>query len=663
MSKPTLPTNVSLRKLKLNDSNEINDYLETLNRIQVIGLAEYLDYNYHTLNKSLVSDEAYDIVRDHITAKWPKSLYLKRVGHAVVKRKGVVEVQLPVPMPSMDKIKSGNGSVAKFTNNARGTYVVSDKLDGISLELMYTNGVLTNAYTRGNGIKGQDVSGVIAALDCPKKIAIRSTFIVRLEFLVPTKHFNENYSKHEGKGDFATGRNMGGGLLLRNEPSARVKSFHCVAYGIVGGKGSSDPISKQLATLKQLKFRVVAFKRISGILDDARLTKIHDLRKKKSIYDIDGIIVAKDIAAAPTRSNPKHAKAFKINSIANSKVVSITKIEWRKSRHGKWIPRIHIDPIILGGVEVQHLTGHNAYYITHGFKYQDRAKGLPVRPMNVGTQIRVIRSGDVIPYIMEVVKPSRTASVPSSPYTQDPNGVHYLTGNLENDEDVVLKNIIHFFNAMEIEGVKTGVVSKLRAAGYRTIKSIINASASDFMEIEGFQQRSAVNLEKSIQKGLKEANFVRTASASCVFGDKIGTRKLQELIDHYPNIMDMAKLPKEELATRIREVRMFANLSDKIAEGLPKLVKFVAAHGIVIKRDKGPESTKLASLSVLFTSVRDADLAKHIKNNGGKLAGTVKQANLLITKEGASNNKTEQAAELGIPVMTVDQFKRKYKIR
>lgn len=631
--------------------------VKTLTRKQAIGIAQYLDFQYHSKNKSVVSDEVYDILKDYILDKWPNSTYAKKIGAPVLKRKGVVEVKLPVPMPSMSKIKPGNGSVDRFAEEYK-NYVVSDKLDGISLQLVYENGKLTKALTRGDGTLGQDVSGVIPALSVPQRIPIKTLFITRLEFIIPHKSFKKQFSVHEGTGDFSTGRNMGGGLLTRNEPSANVSTFHCVAYDIIGGKGSSYPISKKLSLLKKLGFLTVMFKKLSKI-DDEILTKLHSIRKQKSIYEIDGIIVASDIVATTTKSNPKHAKAFKVNSIENSQVVTVREVEWNKSRHNKWIPRVRIDPIILGGVKVQYFTAHNAFFIRHGYRYSDRNKGLPVRPINEGSVIRVLRSGDVIPYIVEVVKPSRKPSHPEGQYFLDENGVHYISDKTK-DEGVSVKNMIHFFKSMKIEGVKEGTIKKLRAAGYTTLSSILTADAEDFMEIEGFQQTSAENLERSIRKGLKEATFARTAAASGIFGDKIGEKKLQEIVNTYPNIMQMAQLPVSELENKIRQVRLFSNLSKQIAVGLPKFVKFVEKHGIKIRANKTPSSTELSNLNVIFTSLRDAQLEAEIVAKGGKIASTVKNANILIAKEGAYNNKIEYAQTNNIPIMTVDKFRRKY---
>lgn len=651
------PVGISLKKFQ----EDPYGYVAGWNKTESIRFAKYLDYKYHALDKPVVSDEAYDTLIFYIQDNWPAAKYLKKVGHKVQKKKGVIEVPLPVPMASMDKIKPGSPVLDRFIDGGR-SWVISDKLDGISLEVLYDSGVPLGAYTRGDGVKGQDVSGVIPALDIPKKIPVKQEFIVRLEFIIPSAHFDANYSIHEGTGDFKTARNLGGGLLKRNEPSSGVKAYRCVCYSIVKGKGYDQPKSKQLALLKQFKFRVVANLKHKGKLDVDTLTRLHDLRKKKSRYEIDGIIVEKDVSAKPTRANPKHAKAFKINSLANSQIVKIKLIEWRVSRYGKIIPRVHIDPIILGGVEVTHFTGHNAYYIANGYRYQDRNKGLPVRPINVGASIRVIRSGDVIPYIMEVIKPSRKASTPDVPYELDERGVHALALTVEDDEKVAVKQLQHFFSTMEIEGIKEGTIKKLRAAGYDTIKKIIDASASDFLEIDGFQEKSSKTLEKNIQAGLKTATFALTAKASGVFGEKIGEKNMQKLIDHHPNIMQMAKLPKEELIARIQEVRGFKGMAVNVAIGLPKFVKFLSHHGIKIKKDVAASSDRLANLSVLFTSIRDAALQKAIKDQGGNIASSVKQANVLVIKDGASNNKIETAIESGIPVLTVDEFKRKYKL-
>lgn len=637
-------------------------YVSSLNKGESIALAKYLDYRYHEKSKPVVADEAYDILIDHISSTWPSSSYLKKVGHKV--SKGRKKVRLPVPMASLNKMKPDSKNLEKFL--AHSGFVISDKLDGISLELQYVDGKPVGAYTRGDGVVGQDVSGVISALRIPKSIPEKGTVEVRCEFIIKRKSFADKHSKTEGKGDFATGRNMGGGLLNRNEPSKAVTDFDVVAYEIVGGRKAGTALSAQLSHLKQWGFDVVRYRRVSGLTSDA-LTEMHDKFRKTAQYEIDGIVVAQDKAYRVSKDNPKHAIAFKINSLAASQVVEIKDIEWNRSRHGRLVPRIIVDPITLGGVTVQHFTGHNYYFIKNGFSYKDKKKKLPVRPINIGAQVRVIRSGDVIPYVMEVIKPSRKASEPDVAYELDATGVNAIATREKGKVDPELRKmrIVHFFSSMEVEGLREGTVEKLYAVGFKTVKKIIDADVSDLLRAEGIQERSARTIVDNIRKGLTDPTFARTAYASGVFGNNIGKSKLQAIVEQYPNIMSMAtRLSVGELQAKLEDVAGIKTQAAIIAKRLPKFVAFLEKNDLKLVGEKKAvkASNKLAGVKVLFTSVRDQALLDAILTNGGAKASSVKSATHLIVKPGASNNKTAAAQELGIPVMTVDEFKRQFKL-
>tara|TARA_B100000700_G_scaffold88627_1_gene99942 strand:- start:57358 stop:59325 length:1968 start_codon:yes stop_codon:yes gene_type:complete len=654
---PKRPEGVSLAAF----NRDPGVYAEKLNRTQSIGLAKYLDYWYHEKNKPKSEDEAYDILLDLIQARWPKARYLKKVGHKVV-TKGRKEVQLPIFMPSLDKAKADTKNLPKFLS---GAFVVSDKLDGISLLLEYRNGIPYACYTRGDGTKGQDVSGVIPALNIPKRITDKSTVLVRCEFIIKRTTFNKRHSKAQGKGEYKTSRNMGGGLLTRNEPSKAVSDFDVKAYEISKGKGAGKPLSSQLAYLKRQGFTVVRHKKYSSLTVD-QLTELLEQFRSTAKYDIDGIVVTKDKSYSITRSNPKHAKAFKMNSLAASKVVKIKDIEWRRSRYGKLVPRVILDPIELGGVTVTYLTGHNFYYIQHGFRYQDRNKGLPVRPLGKGAEIRVIRSGDVIPWIMEVVKPVRKPSQPQEPFTLDESGVFAMAVREKGAKDPALRKqrITHFFSAMKMKGVKAGQIERLYDAGFRTLRSILHATEDKLLNA-GFKEKTAQNITTTVRKGLADATFAKTAYASSVFGDKIGESKMQAVIDAYPDIMERVDtFSAQELQEQIEEIEGIKTQARVIARRLPKFAKFLERNRIQLVGEVAQvqESNKLEGIKVLFTSVRDDDLLQSIKANGGDKASSVKSATHLVVKPGASNKKTAEAEDKGIPIMTVDEFRKKFKL-
>lgn len=657
---PPRPSWFNLRAIKKNPA----DYVQDLNKKESVDLAQYMDYRYHEKNKPVVDDEVYDLLIDHIKDKYPKAAYLKKVGHKVT-TKGRKEVQLPVHMSSLSKIKPSSTGIE---SHIQGSLVVSEKLDGISLLLEYKNGVPYACYTRGNGVRGQDVSGVLSALDIPKRVSVKAEFYVRCEFIIKRKSFTDKHASSSGKGTYKTSRNMGGGLLTRNEPSSAVRDFDVVAYEIPKGKGAGKPISQQLAELKRMGFSVVRHKKYSGLTVD-RLTKIHDNVRAKSPYDVDGIVVAQDKAYRVSSSNPKHAKAFKVNSLEATKIVKVKDIVWKRSRHGKWIPRVVVDPVQLGGVSVTSFTGHSYYYIQNGFRYQDRNKQLPVRPLNVGAEIRVVRSGDVIPYIMEVVKPARKPAQPDVAFTLDNTGVHALDiveKGAKLDDTQKVQRIVHFFSAMQMKGIKSGIVEKLYASGFKTLRSILHAPPEKLMKAEGIQQKTAENIVKTVQLGLaKNATFANLGYASSIFGDKIGRTKLQATIDEIPDIVQLSTtLSPLQLRDRIAEVEGIKTQATIIAKRLPKFIRFLELNRIKIGSEvkQKKQSSRLEGMKVLFTSVRDDDLLTAIQANGGQKASSVKSATHLVIKPGASNKKTDEAEELGIPMLTVDEFRKKFKL-
>ena len=655
---PKRPEWFSLRSIKANPLKVITE----LNKTESIELAKYFDYRYHEKNKPVVSDEVYDLLIDRIKERWPKAAYLKKVGHKVT-TKGRKEVTLPINMPSLDKVKPETKDLSSFL---KGSVVLMDKLDGISLLLEYRKGRPYACYTRGNGTRGQDVSGVLPALNIPKTIPEKSVVLIRCEFIIGRKTFSAKHAKISGKGEYKTSRNMGGGLLTRNEPSSAVSDFNVVAYEIPKGKGAGAAMSAQLTQLKRWGFTPVRHKKVSG-LDVETLTEMLDKFRKTAKYDIDGIVVAQDKAYTVSKKNPKHAKAFKVNSLAASEVVTVKDVEWNRSRYGKLIPRVIVDPIQLGGVTVENFTGHNYFYIQNGFRYQDRNKKMPVRPLGKGAQIRVIRSGDVIPYIMEVVKPARRPSKPDVEYSMDETGVHAMAVREKGVDDPELrkKRLVQFFSAMKMKGVKSGIIEKLYDAGFRTLKSILHASPEKLQRAEGIKEKTAQNVVATIANGLSNARFAQTAYASSIFGDKIGSTKLQAVIDHFPNIMEMTQTQSPMmLQDQLEEVAGIKTQAKMLSKGLPKFARFLERNRITLQPEPNATkaSSKLEGIKVLFTSLRDDELMQDILANGGQKAASVKSATHVVAKPGASNNKISEAQDKDIPIMTVDEFREEFRL-
>lgn len=615
-------------------------------------LLRALDYAYHDQDKPLVSDEHYDLLRQ-VHDERAKKPYAK-VGF--VSSHAARRVKLPVIMGSLNNHKPGSAAFERITQN--GPFVVSDKEDGISLALIYEGGKLVKAYQRGDGTTGTDSSGVIPALPVPQKIPTRS-LIVRVEFTMNKSTFNRMFSSASG-GKYDNPRNGSGGILRRNAPDPTIKKMKCVAHEIMSGTNAGAPLSKQFAYLKTLGFHVVPHKKYAE-LDSDKLSKILKQRKSKALRMIDGIVVAQDKRYTISGKYPAHAFAYKENSLDSSVVVEVIDIEWNASRYKKLSPRIVIAPTKIGGVTVRYLTGHNAYFIANGYTYQKRNKPpYAPRPINVGAKVRVVRSGDVIPDIIEVVKAARKPSVPKGKV--DLVGVDYIMREVSDTSEY--KQIVHFFSTLGVDGLKTRTVEKIVDAGFGTVQEIILLEAPDIADAIGHS--NSVSLERNIKAALKKnATLLNLAVASSLFGRAFGERRLTPVFTAFPDIHKV-KYTKTEIINGMSGVPGYsADSLNHIATTMPIFLKYLKTLRVKVVAPKKikVESTLLAGKSVLFTSVRDKPLSEWIVKQGGKMASGVKSASMLVIKEGASNNKTNEAERLGIPVFTIDEFKKKYKVR
>lgn len=605
-----------------------------------------LDYAYHDKNAPSVTDKVYDIIRQVYDAR-AKKPYAKvgTISSHIARR-----VKLPVVMGSLRNYKSGSSAYAKLLS--QGPFVISDKEDGISLTLVYKKGILVQALQRGDGTTGTDSSGVIPMLSVPERV--KGDMTVRVEFTMNTSTFKKMFDSASG-GQYDNARNGSGGLLSKNAADPRIKKMKCVAHEITSGTFAGKPLSKQFAYLKKLGFHVVPHK-VYAELDESIMSKRLAERKSKALRLIDGIVVAQDKSYTPGSKLPDHAFAYKENSVDSMVKVKVLEVEWNATRYGKLQPRIVIKPTRIGGVTVQYLTGHNAFFIENG--YISAKKNKPPyapRPINVGATLLTVRSGDVIPDVVEVLKGASRPSQPAIPFTR--KGVDYIATERQGGTD--LKSLVHFFTAIGVDGLKAGTMKLLVAAGIDSISKIINSDAQDMESILGHTR--AVKLERSILQALKtNATLPRLASGSTVFGDKFGETGLTKVFE-YVEVTDSVKQVEETLLS----VPGFKSKATLAAVAMPKFAKFLKLNKLkpVKAKKLKQEGTKAAKLSVLFTSVRDAEAQAWIIAQGGKLASSVKSSNLLVVKDTmASNNKTIQAEQLGITIMSIDAFRKKYKV-
>lgn len=634
--------------------NEPLKYAKSLDKAELKKVIAELDHRYHELNKPAISDEAYDIIHDVFFQGKRKTK--KDVGGT-----RSVDIKLEVPMNSLEKFRVISESRQSSFLSASG-FVISDKEDGISLCITYDGGVPVLVTTRGKeGLTGKDVSRFIPVLNIPKKIPYTGRFIVRAEFTIEKDVFQKFFA-----GEAVTGRNTAGGFLNRVTPDKSVKKFKVICYEVLKGKSAGGPLWDQLQLLQRYKFDVVPHKFVKKVTVD-ELIKYHDERKRDSDRDIDGIVVFQNKTYKITPGYPDYAYAFKINSLAASVLVKVKEIVWEETRLGRLHPTIKIEPTVIGGVTVSSFTGHSNFYIEHGYK-QELKKNPPYepRPINVGATIRAVRSGDVIPFIMEVVKGAKTPSKPDGAYTR--NGVQLYVSHDDKSDTRRIKELTYFFTSLEVDGMKDGTIKILVAAGYDTVKKIMRIKLAEAQTLPGFAAKSGKTLYDNLQDAKQRFTFLNIARASAAFGQNIGEKRLQSVVDHYPDFLELAShedVTAAQLSHKLIQVKGLKKLAVQIAENFKRFTKFCKRNGISLVAEKKKEvsGSSMNGVSVLFTSVRDKEAQDWIVANGGKIASTVKQATLVIIKDAnASNNKTAEAQSKGIAIQTLADFRKKHGI-
>ena len=228
-------------------------------------------------------------------------------------------------------------------------------------------------------------------------------------------------------------------------------------------------------------------------------------------------------------------------------------------------------------------------------------------------------------------------------------------------EDIVQE--IEWMSEMELDFIGEGVVQKFYDAGYDSIKKILAMTPEDIKKIEGFKDTSANKLYDQIQKVFTEGAFLpRLMAASGMFPEGIDEKRIIKIQKEYPDLLGLAE--EDDLLEKITAVPSFQEKTAKrFIEGLHKFVKWFAKSGIKIRK---PEKIKLASkklqgVGVTWTGYRSDEQEETVKKNGGEVVSFGGSTTVLLySPTGKSSSKLEKAKAKGIPVMTWDQFEKKY---
>ena len=636
--------------------NNSKDVIMTIAELEIKDIEEAIQFaadKYYNSNESVVTDQIYDILIDFLKLKNPKSKVLKNIG---AKPKGKNKVKLDYHLGSMEKIKPPSKQLEIFYKKYKPPYNLSDKMDGISALLIYNNNTI-KMYTRGTATEGLNITNLVKYLDIPDYMTVEkycnkhnimgsnNMIAFRGELVMKEKTFQDNWSE-----ELKNSRNTVAGLVNSKTINPKLaKDVDIVLYEVV------DPfykIDKQFKIIKEIGFKLVHNITVDEISFEF-LSKYFVERRNKSEYIIDGIIITQsENETRNVKGNPEYAFAFKDVLEDQKAVTNVESIEWNVSKDGFLKPTILLEPVTIGGVMIQRVTGNNAKFIVDN-------------KLGSGARIELIRSGDVIPKVTKVIKVSKSGEgdLPKGKWSWNKTKVDIIVGKIENNIDVLIKNIYHFFMTLDTKGLGEKNIMKIVMSGLDSVPKILGDSKEELLKVEGFKDKTVDNILKSIEKSMNGIMIYKVMAASNKLGHGLGEERFKQVMSEYPNLLtDYNKWSKSEFIENIKKLNgwedktstLFVNNFDDFIKFYNSIKKYIT----IMKETKSSKSDKMSGITFVLSGFRDNSLQSKIEDMGGKIgSGVNKNTSYLVVKDiDEITEKVKKAKSLGIKIISKDEL-------
>ena len=651
-----------------------------MNRMkELVGILSKASEAYYAKDEEIMSNFEYDKLYDELVSLENElgvtlsNSPTVRVGYEAVDE--LPKMQHESPMLSLDKTKSRD-ELASWLNGHDG--ILSWKLDGLTIVLTYKNGELVQAVTRGNGEIGEVVTpNARVFVNVPTKISFKGELVLRGEAVISYPDFEEINRKITNDADkYKNPRNLCSGSVrqLNNEITAK-RNVRFIAFNLVTAKetdGSDHDFSNSRENtfrfLEQLGFEVVERKAVNeGNIHEA----IEYFAKKIESYEIpsDGLVLTyEDIAYGAslgrTAKFPRHSIAFKWAD--ETAETTLREIEWSASRTGLINPVAIFDPVELEGTTVSRASVHNVSIVRE-------------LKLGIGDRIKVYKANMIIPQIAENLTGSGNVTVPSvCPVCGGKTEIRALNEAQSlycTNEECPAKQIKAFSQfvsreALNVDGLSEATLEKMIDFGF--IKSFpdlfeLDKHKENIIRLEGFGEKSYENLMTAIE------NARHTTLPRLIFGlgiNGIGSANAKLLCKAYDYDIDRI------IAADASELAEIDGIGDVMARAIAgffknernlSVLKSLIAKLDIEKPQVNASGQNLSGLVFVVTGSLNSfenrnALKEVIEQRGGKVTGSVTgKTTCLINNDNTSNStKNKTAKELGIPILTEEEFIEKY---
>ena len=634
-------------------------------------------YRYYVLDDPTMQDFEYDqllreledLEKAHPEFALPDSP-TKRVGGQAVNT--FAEIPHAVPLMSLQDVFSTE-ELDDFLSRVRDAvpgaqFSVEPKIDGLSVALEYVNGQFVRGATRGDGIVGEDVTENLRTIrSIPMTLQnAPDRLIVRGEVFMPKKTFrslNETLEEN-GEKTFANPRNAAAGSLRQKDPKITAKrKLDILIFNIQLAEGMSFQSHREsLEYLKQLHFKVIPYQCLSDASKIQKEVSRINLEREKYTCDIDGAVIKLDDLAAretlgATAKFPRWAVAYKYPP--EEKLTVVEDIVIQVGRTGVLTPKAVVRPIQLAGTTVTNATLHN----------QDFISRLDVR---IGDTVKIRKAGEIIPEILEVDLSRRPAD--AEPYFL-PKNCPVCGAPVQRDEDGAFlrctgaecpaqlsRNIAHFVSrdAMDIEGLGSAIVDSLIEKGairspadiyYLTMDELSGLWKSGTKAAQKLLDAIAASKSQDVSRlifalGIRQVGAKTGKSLAAAFGslDKLMEATLEELTQ----VPDIGEVTAESIC------EWFAQPQSR------HMVRRLKEAGVNFESKRVVMDTRFAGKTIVLTGALSRftreEATEKIELSGGKASGSVSKKTSFVVAGENAGSKERKARELGIPVLTEDEF-------
>lgn len=667
----------------------INELVEQLN---------IHNYNYYVLDKPTITDYEFDVLLRELAdleIKYPDFLMshspTQRVGGDAIKN--FVQVVHKYPMLSLsntyseDELRDFDNRIRKLINEDF-EYVCELKYDGVAIGLNYKNGELVQAVTRGDGVKGDDVTSNVRTIrSIPLKLKgdFPEEFEIRGEIILPHSGFAKmNAERLEiGEEPFANPRNAASGSLkMQDSKEVAQRPLDCFLYFLLGDNLPFNSHYENLMKAREWGFKIPNYlAKCSKIEDVFEFVNFWNDARKELPFDIDGVVVKVNDynqwnQLGFTAKSPRWAISYKFK--AERVATTLLSVDFQVGRTGAVTPVANLLPVQLAGTVVKRASLHNADFIGN-------------MDIRIGDTVYVEKGGEIIPKIVAVEFDSRNPDAAGFQFIEncpecgsklsrkDGESAYYCPNENECPPQIKGK-LVHFIHrkAMNIDSLGEGKIEVLfDNSKVKNIDDLYHLKYDDLLGLEKIilsendgKQKKISFREKTVEnilKGINESKSVGFERVLFALGIRfVGETVAKKLAKHYKSIENLMQATYEDLIT-------VDEIGDKIAESIIaffkeskniEIINSLKSNGLKfeIKEDTSANiSAKLQGMTFVVSGVfekfsRD-ELKASIELNGGKNSGSISsKTSFVLAGDKMGPEKRKKAEELGVPIISESDF-------